>query len=138
MSRLMASGGTQAGVITHAEHISLRTAAAYLSRARFLVLPYKEVTQSGVLGMSFAFGKPVISTNVGGLTDVVHNNENGLVVNPNAQELAAAMLRLWRDGALHRRLVQGTRATLTTLLDVDAIRTEWVRAYRDVLRDSLS
>ena len=47
----------------------------FFDEASVVVLPYVEASQSGVVAISFAFGKPVVVTNVGSLPEVVdHGN----------------------------------------------------------------
>ncbi|MBX5083513.1 glycosyltransferase family 4 protein [Rhizobium lentis] len=66
-----------------------------------VVLPYTEASQSGVLNLAAAFGKPVIVTDVGELRDTVQPNGLGLVVPPgDAKELAAAIRTLADNGGL--------------------------------------
>jgi glycosyltransferase involved in cell wall biosynthesis len=57
-----------------------------------VVLPYTEASQSGVLNLAAAFGKPLIVTDVGELKSTVHANDMGLVVaRGNVEELAKAI-----------------------------------------------
>jgi glycosyltransferase involved in cell wall biosynthesis len=65
---------------------------AYIRAADVVVLPYRSATQSAAVQLAFSLGKPVITTNVGGLSEVVEHGRNGLVVPPeNCQELAKAI-----------------------------------------------
>ena len=48
-------------------------------RARSVVLPYIEATQSGVIPIAYKFGVPVIVSNVGGLTQFVDNEKTGFI-----------------------------------------------------------
>jgi glycosyltransferase involved in cell wall biosynthesis len=62
------------------------------------------------LGMTtleaLAMGKPVVSTARGGLSEVLVDGSNALLVDDDDVEaLAASVLRLWRDPALRDRLV---------------------------------
>lgn len=52
------------------------------ARAKFVVLPYLDGTQSGVVPMAFAFGRTCIVSSVGSIPEVVKNDENGLLVPP--------------------------------------------------------
>jgi glycosyltransferase involved in cell wall biosynthesis len=66
--------------------------AACIDRANVVVLPYRSATQSAVVQTAFGRGKPVITTNVGGLAEVVENGRTGLVVPPeNPSALAEAI-----------------------------------------------
>lgn len=52
----------------------------------------------GGAGQAFKYGCPIVSTNVGGLPDIVHDGVTGFLVNPNApQELADAILKMVSD-----------------------------------------
>ncbi|HET7745562.1 MAG TPA: glycosyltransferase family 4 protein [Gaiellaceae bacterium] len=54
---------------------------------------------------ALAVGRPVIATSVGGVPEVVHDGENGLLVEPNdPNALGAAISRFFSDGDLRRRL----------------------------------
>ncbi|MDR9818210.1 glycosyltransferase family 4 protein [Rhizobium hidalgonense] len=69
-----------------------------------VVLPYTEASQSGVLNLAAAFGKPIIVTDVGELRSTVEPNGLGLVVPPgDATELAAAIRTLADNGVLRNR-----------------------------------
>jgi glycosyltransferase involved in cell wall biosynthesis len=51
------------------------------------------------------FGKPIIASNVGGVTDVVRHEENGLLVNPySGNEILQAFRRLCADPRLRQAL----------------------------------
>jgi len=52
----------------------------YFSVADVVVLPYISATQSGIIQIAYGFDKPVITTNVGGLPDVVKDGETGFIV----------------------------------------------------------
>jgi len=56
---------------------------AYFLECDFVVLPYKEASQSGVLLTALSLGKPVIATNVGALSEVVNIVKGGYIVEPN-------------------------------------------------------
>jgi len=71
---------------------------AIFSAADVVVLPYISATQSAVVQLAFGFGKPVITTNVGGLPEVVKDGMTGLIVPPqDATALAQAIVRYFQD-----------------------------------------
>lgn len=72
--------------------------AAYIRRADVVVLPYRSATQSGIVQLAFGLGTPVITTNVGGLPEVVENGRSGLVVPPeDPAQLAKAINRYFAN-----------------------------------------
>jgi len=77
-----------------AEHVPDESVADYFGAADVVVLPYVSATQSGITQIAFAFGLPVISTNVGGLPEVVREGETGYIVRPeDERDLTAAVVR---------------------------------------------
>jgi glycosyltransferase involved in cell wall biosynthesis len=65
---------------------------------------------------ALAVGTPVVATAVGGVPEVVHDGENGLLVPPRRPvELAAAMRRVTGDPNLRARLAAGARPSIAHL-----------------------
>lgn len=64
----------------------------------FVVCPYVDATQSGVIMSAFALNKPVIATNVGTLPSMVKNGQYGTIVPPrDVTSLATAINTLIED-----------------------------------------
>jgi D-inositol-3-phosphate glycosyltransferase len=82
----------------------------FFTVADIVVLPYIEFhSQSGVLHLAQGFGKPVIASCVGGLPEVIEDQETGLIVPPgDVEQLTEAMTYLLGDGELRVRM--GRRA----------------------------
>jgi glycosyltransferase involved in cell wall biosynthesis len=53
----------------------------YFNACDVVVLPYTDITTSGVIPLAYAFSKPVITTNIGSLREVV-KEDTGIVVPP--------------------------------------------------------
>ena len=69
----------------------------YFAACDLVVLPYESATQSGIVQIAYGFDKPVIVTNVGGLPDVVTDNQTGYVVEPqNPEKIADAVIRYFQ------------------------------------------
>lgn len=73
----------------------------YLCSADCVVQPYKNATQSGVTPLAYFFEKPMIVTNVGGLPSLVPNEKAGLVCEPDASSISAAIIRFYQLGDAH-------------------------------------
>jgi glycosyltransferase involved in cell wall biosynthesis len=96
------------------------------------VLPSRWEGCPYVLLEAFQAGVPVVAAEVGGVTDLVRNGENGLCVPPeDPTALGDALLTLLRNADLRRKLAEGGRATLASFtLEQMVSRVEQV--YRDV------
>lgn len=72
--------------------------AVVMRRAAVVVLPYRSATQSGIIQIAFGHLRPVITTNVGGLAEVVCDGRTGLVVPPeDSVALAYAIERFFAE-----------------------------------------
>lgn len=61
--------------------------------AKFVVCPYREATQSGVIMTSYAVGKPVVGTTVGSFAEYIQDGVNGILSAPDPDALASAMIK---------------------------------------------
>ena len=72
-----------------------------MQRAAFVVLPYIEATQSGVIPIAYAFARAVIATRVGSLGEAVQDGKTGFLIRPNdVDKLTGAILTLAGDPIL--------------------------------------
>jgi len=69
----------------------------YFCAADVVVQPYKNATQSGVTQIAYHFNKPMIVTDVGGLSETIPHNRVGYVVQPEATEIANAILKFFDE-----------------------------------------
>jgi glycosyltransferase involved in cell wall biosynthesis len=78
-------------------------------RAEFIVIPYKDATQSGVVAAALANDRVMIASRVGGLPEAIREGETGLLVEPNNPgALAEAIERVVTD----REFAAGLRRNL--------------------------
>lgn len=87
------NAGLGDSVVEHATYVTDEETEAYFKAADALVLPYRDVSQSGVLFLGFAFGLPAIATAVGGMPDAVVEGRNGALCNPEDPASIAAAVR---------------------------------------------
>jgi glycosyltransferase involved in cell wall biosynthesis len=64
----------------------------FFSAADVCVLPYKSATQSGVVGIAYYYGLPVIATDVGGLKEMIVPYGTGMMVDKPLQHLLSASI----------------------------------------------
>lgn len=62
--------------------------------ARSLVLPYIEASQSGIIPISYYYNKPVIVTNLPGLSENVADKKSGFIVK-DKNDLCYAIKKIW-------------------------------------------
>jgi len=76
----------------------------YLKAADVLVLPYKEIFQSGVLFLAYAFGLPVIATDVGSFRDEIVEGKTGFLCKPGEPAEMARAIRTYFASDLFKHL----------------------------------
>jgi glycosyltransferase involved in cell wall biosynthesis len=119
LTRAAAIGGVDA----RPGYLDIAEVPAMVGSARLLVTPYVRASQSGVVHLAHTFGRPVISSAVGDIPEVVHHRVNGLLVPPSdAQRLAEAMIELLGDAELAARLGAAGASELATAWHVAASR----------------
>ena len=69
----------------------------YFRACDIVAQPYKSATQSGVTQIAFHFEKPMLVTNVGGLAEIVPDGKVGYVVEPDAHQIADALVRYYEE-----------------------------------------
>ena len=83
---------------------------------------------------ALAMGTPVIATRVGGVPEIVHDGENGLLVEPGDDEgFASALERVVRDGNLRARLSAAAAASVERF-STDAVYGELERILAEATR----
>jgi glycosyltransferase involved in cell wall biosynthesis len=81
---------------------------AYFRRADLVVLPYREIEQSGVLFTALAFGRPLILSAVGGFSEIGELGAARLVPPGDAAALGIALAELLGDDDLRARLAESS------------------------------
>jgi len=106
--------------------------ATFFQKASLVVLPYLSSTTSGVLMTAYTFAKPVIATNVSGLSEYVEHGSTGLLVPPaDVEQLADAIVRLLSDDTLRHRM--GENAKLWVEEWQESITQKTLRAYEKAI-----
>ena len=75
------------------KHIPNEELAVLIQEAKFIICPYKDATQSGVLMTAFGLNTPVVATNVGSFPEFINNDVNSLMVQPNDPQQLAEGIR---------------------------------------------
>ncbi len=94
---LMRKHQLEDAVILHSRFIPNEEVRYYFSAADLLTLTYRNATQSGVTQVAFHFEKPVIVTDVGGLSEIIPDGKCGYVVTPDALSIANRILDFYSE-----------------------------------------
>jgi len=104
--------------------------------SEFLVLPSQWELSPLVPLESFAFKKPVISTNSHGIPYTVQNNKNGILVEPeNSLELSNAIIKLLNDSELRKKLGQSGYNFVNEECNCVSMAKNSLKLYEDILEE---
>jgi L-malate glycosyltransferase len=108
--------------------------AKILASCDMAVLPSKAEGFSNALLEYMAAGLPVVATRVGGNSEIIEDNETGLLVPPeDGPSLAAAVIRLLSDSDLAGRLALNARDRVRSDFTIDRLIFDIDRLYGRLL-----
>jgi len=87
--KLIISNPNKHNIYKFIKYINDNEVNIYFSAADVCILPYRNATQSGIIGIAYHFELPIIATNVGGLSETIKHEKTGLIINKlNVEALA--------------------------------------------------
>ena len=125
-------------VLLRADFIPDDEVELYFKAADVLVLPYRDIYQSGVLFLAHSFGLPVLAADVGSLRDDIIEGETGFVFRAeDAADLARAIERYFASdlySKLNQRRPQ-IRAYAAERHSWDIVGQKTMGVYADLLQN---
>ena len=102
--------------------------------AALVALPYISATQSGIIPLAYAFGKPVVATDVGAISEIIEDGITGLLVeSQNAEALAQAIIKLLNNPGLLDQLGKNALKYAKEELSWDSIALKTTAIYKEIL-----
>ena len=90
--------GCEDNIVLVSDYVSDKEVENYFSACDIVVLPYESATQSGIVQIAYGFTKPVIVTDVGGLSEVVIDGKTGYVIPPfDYESIASAVIDFFKS-----------------------------------------
>jgi len=97
-NELLRRAAETGNVDTRPGYCDIEDVPSLVESARIVVTPYVRASQSGVAHLAYTFGRPVVGTTVGDLSETIVDGVTGFLVAPDdPAALAAAMLKLLQD-----------------------------------------
>lgn len=123
------------GLLDHVFLIGARTDVPdLLQQADIFILSSKREGLPMVLLEAMSTALPVIATNVGGIPEIIKNEENGLLIqSQDEKEMATAMEQLIVDKQLAKQLGTGARQTAVEQYSLDTISNQYSILYNNIL-----
>jgi len=104
----------------------------YLQNSDIFILPSRWEGLPISILEAMATGLPIIASDVGGVSDIIKHEENGILINPNPIELANALTKLINDEELRTRI--GRQALKDSgKYSIEAMTEKYEYEYRSIL-----
>jgi glycosyltransferase involved in cell wall biosynthesis len=104
VQQAIADGGIRDQVMQRIEFIRDEDVECYFKAADVVVIPYADLSQSGVLVTAHHFGVPVIATDVGALREDVIDDRTGFLCPPRDPTALAKAIDRYFSSELYRHL----------------------------------
>ena len=106
-----------------------------VKHARFIIVPSEWYEVFGtVIWEAFAYGKPVIGTNIGAIPELVKENITGLLFNPKDEnELAQKINFLYSNRKLVENMGRNARTLIESSLNMDVNYQKTISLFKKIL-----
>ncbi|HEX5105761.1 MAG TPA: glycosyltransferase family 4 protein, partial [Pirellulaceae bacterium] len=106
----------------------------WLQTADIFVAPSLYESFGLIFPEAMRWGTPVIGTRVGGIPEIITDNETGLLVDPQSPEqLASTIVRLLENRELRERLGSAGRRHVETHFTVERMARQTAELYREII-----
>ena len=107
-----------------------------IKSSSIVVVPSRMESLPTTVKEAFYLNVPVIGTNVGGIPELIKNNETGIIVPPeNPSKLAQAINELLYDQEKSAKLAINGNTFVKNNMTWDVILPKYIQFYEDLLKD---
>ena len=92
----------------------------YIKASDYFILPTQSESYPLVIGEVMCMRKPIISTNVGGIAEMIEDGVDGVLIQYDEDEMYQAMKSFLTNPELVNKIIQGT-STASTKFDENEI-----------------
>jgi len=124
------------GNVVYCTDRSWEEAMQIIKASSIVVVPSRMESLPTTVKEAFYLNVPVIGTNVGGIPELIKNNETGILVPPeNPSELAEAINELLSDREKSEKLATNGNTFVKNNMTWDVILPKYIQFYEDLLKD---
>ena len=120
--------------VVHDRFISRHEVDQLFRQANIVVLPYTDATQSGIAAMALQYGRPVVASDVGGISEMVRHDFNGKLIPPrDSTALANALEEVISDRVMAARFAENAVVLATGELSWARIANDTSKVYANAM-----
>jgi glycosyltransferase involved in cell wall biosynthesis len=126
---------TDCPIITRIEIIPDKEIPDIVSSCHYMVLPYKDGTQSAVLTLAYQYNKPVIVSDIESFKQFVIEDKTGFVFKKESQESLTKVLKKVIDG--HKENYQELKKNIESYIKKEFAIETIINMYKQFINDSI-
>jgi len=124
------------GNVIYCTDRSWEDAMRIIKSSSIVVVPSRMESLPTTVKEAFYLNVPVIGTNVGGIPELIKNNETGIIVPPeNPSKLAQAINELLSDKEKAEKLAVNGNAFVKNNMTWNVVLPKYIQFYEDLLKD---
>jgi glycosyltransferase involved in cell wall biosynthesis len=127
--------GDESGIQTRIEVVRSSDVSDVVAACHYVVLPYQDTAQSGVLTLAYQYGKPVIASDIPGFRDCIEEGTTGFFFESESERSLTEVMRdaITRHRERYPRLKQNIEEYVRREYSLEAV----VDKYRLFLDDAV-
>jgi len=107
-----------------------------IKKSKFIITPYTDATHSAVIMSSFVFDKPVISTELDGITEVIKHNHTGMLF-PKSKNSTTDLMKIIESLMNNQKEIERLSLNIKKEKEIGAISwNKIINNYNKVYTDS--
>ena len=124
------------GNVVYCTNRSWKDAMHIIKSSRIVVVPSRMESLPTTVKEAFYLNVPVIGTDVGGIPELIKNNETGIIVPPeNPSKLAQAINELLSDKEKAEKLAVNGNAFVKNNMTWNVVLPKYIQFYEDLLKN---
>ncbi|MCL7392599.1 MAG: glycosyltransferase family 4 protein [Thaumarchaeota archaeon] len=131
--RPLVERAAQKGLLKFLGPLPRAKALKILTGSDVVVLPSREEGVSTVLLEAMALKVPIVATRVGGNIEVLRDNEDALLVNPDPSEVKEAVTRLLENKSLAKKLTENAYQRLLKDYEWKMVLEKYLKLYERLM-----
>ncbi len=100
--------GLEGKIVWHSQFVPDSEVKYFFAAADIIVQPYKSATQSGVTQIAYHFEKPMLVTNVGGLSESITGGKVGYIIEPQPNTISESLVDFYENDR-YETFVEGVK-----------------------------
>jgi glycosyltransferase involved in cell wall biosynthesis len=123
-------------VTTNLRHIDDSEIESFYKNSDLIVLPYKMISQSGVLLLSMSYGLPVLTSDLPAFTEIISDNKTGFIFeSENSESLADKLIEIYDNRNLLPKVTQNSNVLIQEKYDWRLIGKKTKEFYQHILNE---